>query len=157
MEKLKIRVDETVGSKPPLATISVGRGSSFECEIVGVPDGVQEVQMHFGRPGTNACGHATANPLPDGRWGVYANGLHFQDVGVTKYHVTGRDERDNSRWFGSGTLNVRPSVLQVDAVETIIPEDCYVRNPENGLWYKFTVTVEDGILTPVFSKEGITK
>lgn len=142
----------------PLQTIAVGRGSVLELEITGAPEGLQNVQLHVGRIGRSDFVPVTATPMPDNRWAVYANGLNFPDEGRTKYHLTGRDERDGSVWLGSGTLLIMPSVLNVDgAAAPIVPEDTYLLNPETGLWHKLTCTIEDGDMVPEISKEGIAR
>ena len=146
------------GEKSWRRSISVGRGSAVWLEIVGVPNGVENVVFHAGRPGTDNYSAVQASPLPDGRWAVYASGLHFPDVGAGRYHVTGKDERGGSVWLGSGSLYVEPSVLNVDAEDIpLVPEDAYVRNPATGLWHKLTVTFEDGALVPELSTEGVSR
>jgi len=146
------------GEDSILRAITVGRGSALELELVGVPDGVVNVTFHAGRPGTENYSMASASPLPDGRWGVYASGLHFPNVGRAKYHVTGKDGRDGSVWLGRGRLNIEQSVLNVDPdAIPLVPDDAYVRNPVTGLWHKLNVTVENGVLTPEFSDQGVSR
>ncbi len=148
----------TPGEKTMLRAITVGRGSALELEIVGAPDGLENLMLHVGRPGTDNYSVAAASPIPDGRWAVYASGLHFPEVGVGKYHVTGRDGRGGSVWLGCGRLLVEQSVLNVDEEDVpLVPEDAYVRNPATGLWHKLEVTVENGVLVPEFSNQGVSR
>ena len=157
MNRMMLHVG-TPGEKSERRAITVGRGSALWLEIVGVPGGVENVVFHAGRPGTENYSAVAASPLPDGRWSVYASGLHFPDVGVGKYHVTGRDWRGGSVWLGSGRLTVEQSVLNVDPdAIPLVPDDAYVRNPETGLWHKLEVTVENGVLVPEFSDQGVSR
>lgn len=158
MEKTVVRVKSGAGDRSILRALSVGRGAAMELELVGVPDGVVNVMFHAGRPGTENYSTVTARPLPDGRWGVYASGLHFPSVGVAKYHVTGKDGHDGSVWLGYGRLEIEQSVANVDAEDVpLVPEDAYVRNPLTGLWHKLTVVVEDGALVPELDKTGVSR
>ena len=157
MDRMILHVG-TPGEKSARRSITVGRGSALWLEVVGVPSGVENVVFHAGRPGTENYSTVAASPLPDGRWSVYASGLHFPNVGVGKYHVTGRDERGGSVWLGCGRLNVEQSVLNVDEGDIpLVPEDAYVRNPATGLWHKLEVTVENGVLVPEFSDQGVSR
>ncbi len=157
MDRMMLHVG-TPGEKSERRAITVGRGSALWLEIVGVPGGVENVVFHAGRPGTENYSTVAASPLPDGRWSVYASGLHFPNVGTGKYHVTGRDARGGSVWLGSGRLNVEQSVLNVDEGDIpLVPEDAYVRNPATGLWHKLEVTVENGVLVPEFSDQGVSR
>ena len=158
MGKTVIRVRGGAFDRPELATLSVGRASAQELELVGVPDGVMNVMVHVGRPGTDNYSAVLAHPLPDGRWGVYVSGLYFPEVGKGKYHVTGKDGHDGSVWLGWGRLFVEQSVLNVDEEDVpLVPEDTWVRNPKTGLWHKLEVTVEDGVLVPEFSNVGVSR
>ena len=157
MSRMMLKVGRP-GESASLRTITVGRGSALELELVGVPDGLVNVMFHAGRPGTENYSMATARELPDGRWAVYASGLHFPNVGVAKYHVTGKDGRDGSVWLGRGRLNIEQSVLNVDPdAIPLVPDDAYVRNPVTGLWHKLEVTVENGVLVPEFSDQGVSR
>lgn len=158
MERKAIRVARPGEAGKMLCPMTVGRGSALWLELVGVPDGVSNVQFHAGRPGTENYSTVTASPISDGRWAVYASGLNFPNVGVAKYHVTGKDEKDGSVWLGRGRLNIEQSVVNVDAEDVpLVPEDAYVRNPATGLWHKLTVVVEDGVLVPELDKTGVTR
>ena len=158
MGKTVIRVKGGAGDRSVLATLSVGRASAQEFELVGVPDGVANVMVHVGRPGTDNYSAVLAHPLPDGRWGVYVSGLYFPEVGKGKYHVTGKDGRDGSVWLGRGRLNIEQSVLNVDPdAIPLVPDDAYVRNPVTGLWHKLEVAVENGVLVPEFSDQGVSR
>lgn len=158
MERVKIWVHPGEAVKTPLRALEVGRSSVLELEIMGAPSGVQAVQFHAGRIGRNDFVPIPATPLPDNRWLVYANGLNFQDVGRTAYHVTAIDAHGNSAWLGRGRLEIVQSVLSVDeSAIPPIPEDTYVRNPVTGMWHKLTCTVEDGAIVPLIEAEGVTK
>lgn len=157
MDRMIVNVGKP-GEVATLRAITVGRGSALELDIAGVPEDVVNVVFHAGRPGTENYSAVAASALPGGRWAVYASGLHFPDVGVGKYHVTGRDWRGGSVWLGSGRLTVEQSVLNVDPdAIPLVPDDAYVRNPVTGLWHKLNVTVEDGVLTPEFSDQGVSR
>ena len=143
-----------------LPSVTVGRGGALEIEVVGAPDGLQELQLHVSdaeSPHTYTAVPATS--LPDNRWRVYASGLFFRTVGKSFYQLTGKDGRDNSVWLGKGRLVVVDSVLHADSDDVpIIPEDCFVRNPATGLWHKVTSALdEDGIPYMVVAKEGVEK
>lgn len=142
-----------------LRGLCVGRGSALALVVAGVPSDVTALRVHVGRPGKEGAESAAAcSPLPDGRWSAYLSGLHFPDEGTVEYHVTGLNGRGDSVWLGSGRIRVRPSVLHgAEGDEPLVPEDAYVRNPETGLWHKLTVSIEDGVLVPEISNEGVTR
>jgi hypothetical protein len=158
MEKTTIWANR-LGANKTLSPLSVGRGSALDCLIDGLPEDVTNVQFHAGRPNrAGVFSVVTATRLPDGRWAVYANGLHFPDAGSAKYHVTGRDGKGNNVWLGCGPLAVLPSVLNIAEEEApIVPEDTYIRNPVTGLWHKLLVSVEGGALVPEIENEGVTR
>lgn len=146
-------------TKPILPTITVGRASTLEFEVVGAPDGLQEMQVHVSDAETpHAYSAVSARPLPGNRWHVYVSGLYFRTVGRAAYHLTGKDGRDNAVWLGAGRLEVVNSVLHADAdAAPIVPEDCYIRNPATGLWHKVVATAEDGEIVLQYEKEGIER
>lgn len=158
MERPTIILHPERTAKVPLATLTVGRASAFECEILGAPQGLQELQIHIAKAGTANYTAVVARPLSDNRWAVYASGLNFPDEGVARYHLTGKDQTDNAVWLGSGRLEIVPSVLHSDAANIpVIPEDTYVRNPATGLWHKVTMHFDGDELVMNYEKEGITR
>ena len=146
-------------ARPPLDTLTVGRGSAFEFEIVGAPEGLQELQFHVGEPeNENRFTAVAGRAAPDNRGIVYANGLHFPHAGNARYHLTGKDEQDNSVWLGTGRLDIRESVLHVAAEDVpIVPEDCYIRNTETGLWHRLTATIDDGEIVLDYDRKGVVR
>ena len=146
-------------SDRPLDTLAVGRGSSLEFELAGLPEGVENVTVHVGRPGTDSRAAARATALPDGRGGVYLSGLYFPTAGRTHWHVTAQDKRGGNRWFGRGVLDVVQTTLgdAPSGTPPIVPDDTYVRNPVTGLWHRLTVDVEDGQLVPTIESEGVER
>lgn len=146
------------GSPVALPSAEVGRASAFRALLVGVPADLENVEVHFATP-TDASGKAAkCTALPGGDWRVYASGLYFPDEGKAKYRVSAKSPQGDSVHLGEGPLRVVPSSLNVEEAELpIVPEDTYLRNPETGLWHKFTCAVEGGMLLPVISKEGVTR
>lgn len=142
-----------------LPELAVGRASSLELSLAGVPDGLENVEVHVRKIGTESYGVAVARRTPGGEWQAYMNGAYFPDAGRSGYYVTARTERGDSRLLGSGTVEILPSVLNIDAAEVpIIPVDTYVRDPNTGLYHLLTVTVdEDGSLVPEIAREGIVR
>ena len=137
-----------------LPTAEVGCGSAFRALLVGVPRDLENVEIHFGSPGTAL--HCEA--LPGGDWRAYASGLYFPDETRTQYHVTARTPQGNSLWLGSGVLFVRPAPANTDAASApIVPDDTYVRNPETGKWHKLTVSFEGGLLVPDIEPNGVDR
>ena len=97
-------------------------------------------------------------PALGGDWRLYASGLYFPDEGRAKYRVSARTPQGDSVYLGAGALEIAPSSLNVDEADLpIVPEDTYLRNPATGLWHKLTCTFDDGMLTPIIAKEGVTK
>ena len=142
-----------------LDTLAVGRGSSIEFELAGLPEGVENVTVHVGRPESDTHAAARATALPDGRWGVYLSGLYFPTEGMSDWHVTAKDKRGNAVWFGRGRLDIVPTVLgDADGQEPpILPDDTFIRNPVTGLWHRLTVDVENGQLVPTIESEGVER
>lgn len=159
MERPTVNVRWGCASRPPLDTLDVGRGSAIEFVVIGAPEGLQEVQAHIGVVGDGSRFTAVAaRALPDNRWSVYANGLHFPHVGSVKYHLTGKDERDNSVWLGAGRINVRESAMhKPDGEIPIIPEDCYIRNTATGLWHRLTATIDGGEVVLDYDRKGVVR
>jgi hypothetical protein len=158
MEKIIIRVRSGQSVKTPLRTLEVGRATSLDLVVIGVPEGIQRLMFHVGRIGRDDFYPVEASALPDNRWSVYASGLHFQDVGKTAYHISAVDSRDNAVWLGKGRLEIVQSVLPVALGEiALIPEDSYVRNPETGLYHKLTCKFEDGMILPMIEEKGISR
>ena len=158
MERPTIILHPERTSRLALPTLTIGRAATFECEILNAPQGLQEVQAHFSKPGNPTFTAVDARPLSDNRWAIYANALNFPTEGLATYHLTGKDQNDNSVWLGSGRLEIVPSVLHSDAADVpIVPEDTYVRNPATGLWHKITLHFEGDELVLDYDKEGITR
>ena len=129
-----------------LDTLAVGRGSSIEFELAGLPEGVENVTVHVGRPESDT--HAAARA-----------GLYFPTEGMSDWHVTAKDKRGNAVWFGRGRLDIVPTVLgDADGQEPpILPDDTFIRNPVTGLWHRLTVDVENGQLVPTIESEGVER
>ncbi len=141
-----------------LGVVTVGRGSSLDAEILGVPPGVLAVQMHIGQAGGDSYGAVEAVELTGGRWRVYASGLYFPEAGTVAFHLTGLDGNGGSVWLGRGTVVVEPSVLHADSADVpLIPQDTYVRNPETGLYHRLTCVIEDGEIVPQIDGEGVAR
>lgn len=159
MERPVVNVRWGRAARPPLDTLTVGRGSALEFEIVGAPEGLQEVQFHAGTPDDpNRFTAVAGRALPDARWLVYANGLNFPHVGSAKYHLTGKNGRDGAVWLGDGRLDIRESVLHVaDADVPIVPEDCYIRNAKTGLWHRVLAEMEDGEIVLDYDRKGVVR
>ena len=158
MAKAVIRLHPENPVKIPLQAVSVGRASVLDVIVLGAPEGLQELQFHVSRPGSEDHTAIPAKPLPDNRWAVYANGFHFPDVGSAKYHVTGKDEHDNQTWLGWGRLDIQQSVLHVEAgQEPIIPDDTFIRNPATGLWHRVTAALEGDEIVLQYEKEGVSR
>ena len=153
MEKLTL--SPTFATRLP--EVAAGRASSLDVEVLGVPDGLDNLELHVKVGESFAI--APARRVPGGAWRVYASGAFFPAAGAFPYHLTARDALGNSRWLGSGRVRVEESVLNVDGAEVPpIPADTYVRNPVTGLYHLLTVTAdEDGSLTPEIADEGITR
>lgn len=152
-----ISINGTGAADLPLQSIVVGRASSLDLVVSNVPENVDNVQLHFTRPGNAEATAAGANPAPGGIWKAYVNGAYFPREGTAQFYVTGRDARGGSVFLGSGWVRVVPSVLNVsDAPVPTLPEDVYLRGT-NGLYYPITVDFDsDGVPMPVIG-EGITK
>ena len=159
MDRPVVRLFTDQAVKTQLQTLTVGRASVLEFEVVGAPENLQRLQFHAGRPGSEIYTPVVATALPDNRWRVYANGLNFPDPGNAKYHLTGKDDKDRSVWLGSGALDIRQSVLYVDEDAILpIPEDTYVRDPRTGLWHKLTARIdEEGEVVIDYEKNGVTR
>lgn len=158
MEKMKVRIRARETVKTALTALQVGRASALEFDVIDAPEDLQSLQFHVGRIGRDDFHAVVATAKPDNRWGVYANGLHFQDVGRTTYHISATDSRGNAVWLGKGRLEIVQSVLPVDPdAIALIPEDTYVRNPATGLWHKLTCQFEDGMILPMIEEEGVSK
>lgn len=141
-----------------LPEIVNGRASAYYALIRGVPEEVDHVEVHFGKPENASTNAVVCRRVPGGDWKVYANGFFFPDVGKTVYHITARSDKGDSVYLGGGTLRVTQSVLNVtEGEEPIIPADTMVRNPRTGLWHKLTAEVnDDGQVVVGVEKEGIT-
>ena len=141
-----------------LASLTVGRASAFEALVVGVPDGLENVQIHFGTGGDTAVNAACCDEKPGGEWYCYANGAYFPRPGKNHYHVTARNGRGDSVYLGGGTLFVEQSVLNMDAADAgTIPDDTWLRGLD-GKYYKLTVEFDaDGVPVPVVDDEGVTR
>ena len=158
MEKMMVRIRARETVKTALSAIQVGRASALEFDIVGAPEGLQSLQFHVGRVGREDFYAVEATAKPDNRWGVYANGLLFQDVGRTTYHISATDSKGNAVWLGKGRLEIVQAALPVSPEDIpVIPEDTYVRNPKTGLWHKLTCIIEDGMIVPQIEEEGVVK
>ena len=146
-------------ARPPLPTITTGKSSTLEFEVVGAPDGLQELTFHVsGANSPRTFSSVVASALPGGRWRVYANGLYFPDAGRAEWQLTGKDGKDNAVWLGKGRLEVVDCVLSSSGkASQIVPDDCYIRNPDTGLWHKVTATVEDGEIVLQYDKEGVER
>lgn len=154
METIEIRA----GRRAMLGVVTVGRGSSLDAMICGVPPNVLAVQMHIGRSGGDSFGAVEAVELTGGRWRVYASGLYFPEAGAVEFHVTGLDGRGGSVWLGRGRVVVEPSVLHADSADVpLIPQDTYVRNPQTGLYHRLTCVIEDGEIVPQIDGEGVER
>lgn len=141
-----------------LQAITAYRASALEARVVGVPGRFDNVQVHFGAPGTEACNACACDEKPGGEWYCYANGAFFQHVGKSHFHVTARTERGDSVYLGGGTLFIEQSILNVpDGHVPVIPEDTWVRGA-NGLYYRVTADVDaDGVPFMVVDKNGVSK
>ena len=141
----------------PLRMLCVGRASSLDFLVAGVPPEVDKMMFHVARPGKLQFSTVPAARHRDGRWHVYASGLYFPDVGDAEYHLSGVDGHGNSVWLGRGMVRILQSVLNPEGVPPIVPEDTYVRDPETGLWHKFNVVKEGAHLVPILDEEGVTR
>jgi len=143
----------------PLSTLEAARHSVLEFTLQGLPQDMENVCVHIGRPGSDSYEAVAASPLPDGCWSVYASGLYFPEVGRADWHLTSKDRKGRSRYHGMGTLRIVESVLNENGAQTpsLIPEDTYVRNPRTGLWHKLTAKFEDGEIVPIIDPEGIER
>ncbi len=142
----------------PLPRIATARGSSFTADIAGIPDDVENVQIHIGVAGSSNLFNAVpCDARQGGIWRVYATGAFFPSVGDARYHLTARDRRGESVYLGQGRLDVRASVLNVPEGDVpVLPKDTYVRGT-NGLFYPLTVELdENGVPYPVIG-EGVQK
>lgn len=149
-----IPIDE--GSRTPLPTVEVGVSSAFRALIVGVSDDLENVQVHFGSSGGASYSAVPATATPGGNWQVYASPIYFLTAGGSRYFVTATTPRGDSIYLGSGGLYVMASPQNGEA--TIVPADTYLRNPETGLWHRFTCTVgEDGDMLPEIDKQGVAR
>jgi hypothetical protein len=138
-----------------LPELTQGRASALHLRVHGVPDDLDNVELHA-YVGTELA-VVIGRRLIGGVWTFYANGAFFPNEGISKYHLTAKDDEGGSVWLGSGRLRVVPSVLNVDDAEApILPKDTYVRNPVTGLYHLLTVKAdEDGLLTPEIADEGV--
>lgn len=142
----------------PLKMLNVGRATSLDFSVGGVPAEVANLQFHVGRPGNDTYSVAVASRRRNGLWDVYASGLYFPEVGTVNYHLTGLDGKGNAVWLGSGVVNVLQSAINMSEADVpAVPEDTYIRNPATGLWHKLTIVFEDGGFLPIISNEGITR
>lgn len=142
-----------------LTELAVGRASALECLIIGIPDNIERVQVHFGTRDNLSVNAVECRAVPGGEWKCYANGLYFPDAGKASYHITGVTARGDSAYFGKGTLRVIPSVLTVPAASVpIVPADTYIRNPKTGLWHRIVAELDEaGQIVLATEQEGITK
>ena len=152
---MKLALSSAYGTDLP--ELTVGRASSLDLTVSGVPADLENLELHV-RVGADFA-IAAARRLPGGDWAAYASPAYFPSEGLVSYHLTARDSHGNTRWLGSGRIRVRPSVLNVDGADVPpIPADTYVRNPVTGLYHLLTVSVDaDGNLTPEIADEGITR
>ena len=143
----------------PLPSISVGRASALNAEILNVDSSYSNVQVMLGQ--ISAGGAAIAcpcNPSPGGVWTLYANGAYFLLTGKTLYHVTAKTAKGDSIYLGGGILHVVNSVLNIEETDIpVLPEEIYVRG-SNGLYYRVTVELDgDGVPYMIVDPKGITK
>lgn len=158
MDYQQIAINEPARRAWPLARIAVGRASAAELLVLGAPREIEDLRVHFSRPGGKGSAYAVKGRLSGGGWKVYASGLNFPEEGNAEYNVTAIDSHGNAVWLGRGALSVLPSVLHDAGGEApIVPADTYIRNPATGLWHLLTVEVdESGALVPVLG-EGVER
>ena len=152
---MKLALSKAYGTELP--ELRVGRASSLDLTLAGVPADLENLELHV-KVG-EAFAIAVARRIPGGEWAAYASPAFFPTVGTAAYHLTAKDPEGNSRWLGAGRVRILDSVLNVDGAQApILPDDTYVRNPVTGLYHLLTVTAdEDGNLTPEIADEGITR
>ena len=159
--RTRIRIDES-RLNYPLTPISAGVLSSHYVELVDVPDTVQALGILFEYGANAETFRAECTRQGDGLWKCYAMPYIFpaaDNTGELHYHVVATDDRGNEQWLGTGLLSVyrNPANGSSDA-PTVVPKDCYIRNPTTGLYHKLTAEVdEDGNLTVSLEEEGVER
>ena len=159
--KTRVRIDES-RLNFPLAPIAAGVLSAHYVELVDVPEHVQTLGMLFEHGNNAEIFRAECSRAGDSIWNCYAMPFIFPAADVTgelHYHVVATDDRDNEQWLGTGSLFVHknPANGSSDA-PSVIPKDCYIRNPITGLYHKLTAGVdEDGNLTVALEEEGVER
>jgi hypothetical protein len=155
----------------PLETCFVGRLSSAVFRIGGdIPDDIEGITVQIGRtadpdtqePRENFTAAATeeANTHAARSFRCYLAPFYFPDVSMgLKYHIVGLDASGNTRWLGTGTLEVEDNPANGTPIAPdIIPADTYIRNPATGLYHKLTAEVNElGEIVVTVEKEGIER
>jgi hypothetical protein len=150
----------------PLVSCFVGKLSSAVFEIGGdIPDDVEGMSVRIGRtpdPDTEEPrdDFAATASRAGGGYRCYLSPFMFPDASRTlHYHIIALDSSGNSRWLGSGNLEVLECPADGTPIAPdIIPADTYIRNPVTGLYHKLTAEVNDlGEIAITCESEGIQR
>ena len=140
-----------------LEKLSVWQGSSAQF-FVHAPSGVSSLQFVVGANAIDA-----EYDVAKKCWRVYCHPNNLATAGEYRYAVKALDEYGNTTILGEGDLIVKSALSSgrqdggSGAGSTGSKDDCYIRNPDTGLWHKVTATVEDGEIVLQYDKEGVER
>lgn len=138
----------------PLKPVWVGTNSAALFLFAAVPADAETVKLYITKVGASVPVYFEASQNEAGEWYALAGGANFPSAGQGSYEVEITDGDGNAYWCGRGIVTVQ-AASGGGSAGAGTPAEQYVRNPDDGLYYKIQIITNDlGQKTLTVAQEG---